>query len=301
MLTADKGHLQVFEDFRIDRDLPKFRKDGKEVVDLRSSGFDLSVSESDEYVEDFTSIVTSRSFQSRNDMIVRAMQSVMGPELPKRRKWWEFWKLWRREAPRPLLPPPGAPPPMTVAEFFASVKNSAGELSVVEERARGFEDMLRNARASGQKALAEKLIAGARHQRAEAQLVAIGLTKFVEEETIVQFVKKSPKGLSLTWVANFGRPIPEDVVARKSRADELGLFDNYAVLHYDPGQKSFMETEAEKAARKDPILFGLMDGRRSLYFVGDWIDELCDLTLDQLADRVGSEAVKSLTPLQPYR
>ena len=104
------------------------------------------------------------------------------------------------------------------------------------------------------------------------------------EETLVDFVKKSPRGLRLDWVRNFTRVVPDDVLATKVECDSRGIFDNYAVLHYDPDGKSWAETEAEREARKDPILFGFVEGRRVLYFVGEWIDEFCDLSLDQIAD-----------------
>jgi len=60
------------------------------------------------------------------------------------------------------------------------------------------------------------------------------------------------------------------------------LFDNYVILHFDPDDRGTDE-EARKAAR-DPVLFGVVKGSRVLYFVGDWVDELCDLTLEQIAE-----------------
>lgn len=34
--------------------------------------------------------------------------------------------------------------------------------------------------------------------------------------------------------------------------------------------------------RKDPILFGVIAGSNKLYFIGDWIDEYCDLRFDDV-------------------
>jgi predicted DNA-binding WGR domain protein len=185
---------------------------------------------------------------------------------------------------------------MSVEEFFSSVKNTAEELQIVKERAKGYEEAVKNARATGQRALVERLEAGLNAVRMETQLVAMGLTKYLSEGSLVRFYKASKKGLRLDWVANFTRTIPPEVATKKVRADEVGAFDNYVVLHYDPAEKAFSETEWEQLARtsKDPILFGLMKGRRILYFVGDWIDEVCDLTLDQLADVIGKDAVKTI-------
>lgn len=312
MLTRDKSALLIFEDFRVDVSLPKFQNPGKEIVDIRSGVGALQLVTSSDFDDDY---VVSNVPSTRNEWMVQAMTKhfadngidIYPQKLPKKPKWYQVWKKWpfNRKAPEPLpaLPAPAPPPEpeLTIKEFFSSIKNSASELLIIEDRAVGLEKLLTNAKKAGQHALIEKVTAGLRHHRMEVQLVALGLPKFVEEAVIVDFVKKSPKGLELTWISNFGRTIPEEIVAMKVRADEIGIFDNYVVLHYDPKKKSLLETEAEKEARKDPILFGVMKDRRSLYVVGDWVDELCDLTLDQLAEHVGREAIQSLTPLQPYR
>jgi hypothetical protein len=36
----------------------------------------------------------------------------------------------------------------------------------------------------------------------------------------------------------------------------------------------------------------LSRGSRKLYFVADWIDEKCDLTLDDIAEKLGKSAVQ---------
>lgn len=36
--------------------------------------------------------------------------------------------------------------------------------------------------------------------------------------------------------------------------------------------------------RKDPILFGVIAGSNKLYFIGDWIDEYCDLRFDDVVN-----------------
>lgn len=47
-------------------------------------------------------------------------------------------------------------------------------------------------------------------------------------------------------------------------------------------------------SKKDPILFGLMTERRVLYFVGDWVDDFCNLTLDQIADVLGYDPCENI-------
>ena len=286
MFTDDK--LRIFEDFRVDHALPKYREPEEE---------------SEDSSED------SKVWRG-GSKFVRGSQTINAPwdaELDVAQTTWLFenatlpfpWR-WARRLKRFLLwlvtwATGGAGKrgrAITIQEFFSSVKNSAEELKIVTERAAGYEAAMAKAQESGQRALYESLVAGLAATRAEAQLVATGLTTYLEEARIVEFAKRAKKGLRLDWVANFVRTIPDEVLARKSRADALGIFDNYVVLHYDPTAKSWSETEAERRERKrDPILFGVIKGRRRLYFVGDWVDELCDLTLDQIADLLGADAL----------
>lgn len=180
---------------------------------------------------------------------------------------------------------------MPIEQFFKSVKNGVEELELVEHRMQGYLAAIVQAKANGQTALAEQLEAGVEGVRTETQLVAMKKVKFIEEAQLVEFVKKTKKGLRLDWVSNFTRVIPETVVKAKREADERHVFDNYVVLHFDPKKKAWAETAAEKKRRKDPILFGVIKGRRRLYFVADWVDEFCDLTFDQVADVLGKENV----------
>jgi hypothetical protein len=305
MLTRDGKALAVLEDLQIDYNLPKHKKArSKGGINVQNT-FDLD-DEMSEDGDDGGSVrlrtASNVGWGSRtmfnhptmqfvgNDGLIVELKSLSQPAAkPTALSKLAFWRK-----PKPVLPEP-EPERVSVQEFFASVKNSAQEIAIVVERAVGYELAMTNAKKAGQEALFEKLAAGINAFRMETQLVAMGLTKFVSEEDIVRFYKQSQRGLRLDYVRNFARTIPETVVALKTRADELGIFDAYVVLHYDPNAKSFAETEKEKAARKDPILFGLMSGRRVLYFVGDWVDELCDLTLDQIAETLGKDAVKSIT------
>ncbi|MFA5202796.1 MAG: hypothetical protein WC708_00070 [Lentisphaeria bacterium] len=183
---------------------------------------------------------------------------------------------------------------ISIPEFFASVKNSIQDLEVINSRASGYSIAMEQAGQAGQTALLEKLKKGLMTYRNETQLVAINSRKYITEDDLVRFVKQAKKGLRLDWVGNFIRMIPSDILNRKIKMDDLGIFDNYVVLHYDPDKKSWAETKAEIAARRDPILFGLMSGSRNLYFVGDWIDEKCDLTLEQIVDQLGSSIIQEI-------
>ena len=285
MITPNGNHLVVIEDMQIDWNLPKYRK--PKPADEESSSFSLGIA----------AVARSVAWDSGGSVNGRVSVVLATPdnkEIKPRTSVFERLAFWRKAAAPLPASAPEPEPTLSIAEFFKSVKNTQQELVIVEERAVGYELAIVNAKQAGQDALFEKLAAGLNAYKMETQLVAMGLTRFISEADIVRFYKQCSKGLRLDYVRNFTRVIPDAVTAKKVRADELGVFDNYVVLHYDPQTRSYAETEAEKAQRRDPILFGLMKDRQFLYVVGDWIDEVCDLTLDQLADKLGRNAVKSL-------
>jgi hypothetical protein len=312
MFNAVTGKLDIFEEFRFDGDLPKFWKNHKrgggssEEKEAELEGEIQEPVDSDEFemqrrghVKHASRLIRRMSMGSMNVMApmqggpmrVTPFPPDFGPRMP-------WWKRLFHKWGQPKSPPEPIPS-MSIEEFFQDVKNSHVELSMVKERAQGYEDALKKALSTGQQALFEELSKTVEGVRAEAQLFAMGHTKYIEEATLVDFVKKSPNGLRLDWVANFTRLIPDVLAKLKLEMDERDIFDNYAVLHYDPNKKSYAQTQAEIAAERakkaDPILFGVLQGRRRLYYVGDWIDEFCDLTLDQIADTLGKKVILELT------
>jgi len=281
--SADK--LFILEDFIVDRSLPKFSKKKQNAQYTVSDNFnDFSVSEnSSEIMMRPGRSLTIRSNSVKPNWFVRLFWWLSAAfRLSPYIKWWSDEEI------------PKQTEQMSVEEFFISVNSSTKELQLVKDRAAGYERAMVRAKQGGQQALFEQLVAGMNAHRMETYLMTLGLPRYLEEADLVRFYKQSKKGLRLDWVKNFTRQIPQDVLDKKIQADETGIFDNYVILHYDPTAKSWAETQEEKNRRKDPILFGLMDGCRRLFFIGDWKDEFCDLTLDQIADALGDEAIKDL-------
>ena len=129
--------------------------------------------------------------------------------------------------------------------------------------------------------------------RGEAHLISLGLCKYVTEKQVCDFYEKvgEDKNLKLTWIKNFNRIIPEKVYLAKKEADDRKIFDNYVILHYDPQDNGQEMTKAEKEKKKDPILFGVFKNSRKLYFIADWKDEFCDLTLEEMFKTLGGKVL----------
>jgi hypothetical protein len=180
--------------------------------------------------------------------------------------------------------------PMDALKFFTLVKTSSKESAAVyKDRVSKYLTALHNATNIGQTALQEELIRGLITNRYESVLYAEGCYYAVTEEQVAKFASQCEKGLKLSYLKNFSRPIPQDVIDKVAKMNELEVFDNYVVLYYDPEGTVYKETAYEEAKRRDPIIFGVIAGSKKLYYVADWIDEYCDLTLDAFVDALGIE------------
>lgn len=179
---------------------------------------------------------------------------------------------------------------MDALKFFSLIKASSKEsVAVYKDRVSKYLTAIHNATNIGQTALQEELIRGLITNRYESVLYAEGCYYAVTEEQVAKFASQCEKGLKMTYLKNFARPIPNDVIDKIAKMNELEVFDNYVVLYYDPDGTVYKETAYEEAKRRDPIIFGVIAGSKKLYYVADWIDEYCDLTLDAFVDALGIE------------
>jgi hypothetical protein len=186
----------------------------------------------------------------------------------------------------------------SVDEFFNDVKSSIKTLEVNPSSVEFYTNAIETAKSNGQIAFLEILRDKKDGVLAETKLLEVGEVKYVTEEDVVKFYKKANlknRMLKLTWIKNYARMIPEDVIEAKKKFDGSELFDNYVILHFDKFDNSTQMTKAEVEKAKDPILFGVLKGTRNLYFIGDWIDEYCDLTLDKFLSTLEMEEARKLS------
>lgn len=257
MLTFDKEGLEIFNRFEVDGNLPKHKGVIQNSIIFGTSGAD-------------------------NFWIP---PSNSGLKFVRRGNFFFKMGLWFKSLYKDITC-------ISVEDFFKSVKTSSIKVELLDERLVGYKSLLARAESSGQVALREKLLSEMEIIKHESVLLAAGFDKVVTEELVVKFAKECKKGLRLDWVKNFTRIIPCEIIDVKNRLDELKVFDNYVVLHYDPQGKAYSKTKEEE---KDPILFGVIRGSKKLYFVGDWIDEVCDLTLEKLGEVVGKDKLDEAT------
>lgn len=86
-------------------------------------------------------------------------------------------------------------------------------------------------------------------------------------------------------MSRYEREVPDEIVDVVEKVDDI--FDELYVLFTDYTGKVERQIEAEKR-QKDPILFGVFKDDKNrvcndrFYYLGDWIDGYCDLTLEKM-------------------
>jgi hypothetical protein len=186
-----------------------------------------------------------------------------------------------------------------IESFFKNIKNSLIELDINPDEIDFFINAINEAKQNGQIAFSEILSKRKNILIKELNLLKYNVVKYVTEEDVLKFLNitknNNNKVLKLTWLKNYIRIIPQEILDIKKTCDTNYLFDNYVILHFDKNDSSTSLTEKEKEKAKDPILFGVLQDSRKLYFIGDWVDEYCDLTLDEFLTQVNQKNVKKLT------
>lgn len=123
----------------------------------------------------------------------------------------------------------------------------------------------------------------------EYQLIKLGITTFVYRDDLERFLNQVEKSVvKAIELPRYERPIPPDITEAIEATKDI--FDSMIVVFTDYTGK--VEKEVAKERReKDPVLFGcFMKDRRllsnRLYFLGDWEDDLCDLTLESIVSEM---------------
>ena len=278
----ENNKLSVFENFVVDQNLRSHKS--KVITDLDSSGSSFN----------FINSNTSRSFNRTEDVqVIDYLDYIHQHE--RSIKSWTRLKLatifFKKKTVKKVKYE-------SVDIFFRNIKQAVKILDIEESSLDFYENAINDAINNGQEALKEILRSKKEGILAELNLLKNGVIKYVSEEDVIEFYHRSKlpeKILKLTWVKNYIRVIPEDVMKEKRSFDTKEVFDNYVILHFDKDDSSTEMTEKEKEKAKDPILFGVVKGSRKLYYVADWIDEYCDLTLDKMLETLEIEAPKELT------
>lgn len=177
---------------------------------------------------------------------------------------------------------------LTPEEYFEKVKDkkhksTEADLQAIYE----ISLMLVNKyRLTGQVEAMKKLVFQFEVIERERKLLAMGFDTYVYREDVAEYIDTvAKKVVKIIELERYQREVPDEIADAVGRTKEL--FTNYYVVFTDYTGKAEKQVKRE-ARSKDPILFGTFETKDHrevvdrFYYIGDWEDEYCDLTLTKM-------------------
>lgn len=184
-------------------------------------------------------------------------------------------------------------------EYFQNLKENSINIMNDEELNKLYSistELLNKYKKTGQIKSAKKLAFHIKSILKEKQIIDLGITKFIYREDIENYIDNVANDVvKIIELKNYPREIPEELI--ETIEETKDIFDEMYVLFTDYTG----EVEKSVAKERDPILFGSFIDRsidemsQRMYYLGDWIDEYCDLTLDKLVAQTDKSIVKEIS------
>lgn len=180
--------------------------------------------------------------------------------------------------------------------YFEDIKNNIQQLND-EELIKAFNrylQVIEDAIALGQEDLVELSRFQAKTIQKELTAYKEGIRRYVYTDDIIKFIDKVKPARSVRIIdlKNYRRVIPEENRNVIKEVKSKNIFDKFCVIYTDYTETTNPSPKEQKIIKenRDPICFGYFENTTSqekgsrFYFITDWIDEYCDLTLDKMIE-----------------
>ena len=184
-------------------------------------------------------------------------------------------------------------------DYFTYIKSKKKEMT--DDFLTQFETVISNeldkAMTIGQTNLVRRLAFTVAAAIKERELLKSGINVYVLQEDIMEYIKNvADKAVKIIEMEFYPRSIPDEIVHRVKELQEAKIFDRFYIVFTDYTDEVTKQVQEERK-RKDPILFGtfehkiddIWDIHDRFYFVGDWEDEYCDLTLTKMVEAMSKK------------
>lgn len=179
---------------------------------------------------------------------------------------------------------------LSPAEYFGVIKERKQRITD-EDLQRVYDnclELLNKYKITGQTKGMRKLLFHLDCIEKEREIVKTGIDTFVYRDDIEYYIDNvADDVVKIIDIGSYEREIPDEVVDVIDKVG--GMFDQLYIVFTDYTGEVERQVEEERRS-KDPILFGVFQDEKSrsvidrFYFLGDWVDEYCDLTLDKLVN-----------------
>lgn len=189
---------------------------------------------------------------------------------------------------------------LTPGEYFDIIKDKKNKVTD-KELSRIYDNclaLLNKCEATGQTRVVEKLAFHLETIEKEKEIIKSGIDTFVYRDDIEHYIDNVANDVvKITELEDYEREIPDHVVENLKKVKEK--FNKFYVVFTDYTGSAERKVAKERR-EKDPILFATFEEKETatvidrFYFIGDWVDEYCDLTLDKMVNETKKEKSKDI-------
>lgn len=187
---------------------------------------------------------------------------------------------------------------ITPSQYFNYLKNAKNEITTqaLKDSYEVFIHLGEKYAKLGQRESLKKLCFLADTLKKEEKLIELGITTYIYKDVVADYIDHvADKTVKIIELSRYMREIPDELVDIIDKSKEL--FDEFYVVFTDYTGKEERKVAKERRD-KDPILFGVFKNSSNVadrfYFIGDWVDEYCDLTLDKMIEQYEAKKGYSL-------
>lgn len=174
-------------------------------------------------------------------------------------------------------------------EIFEDIKGNLGIIDKIKLKKyiAVSNKLLTKAEITGQTDLKQRLEFRIRTLARELEMLKThNIDTYIEKQHITTYIEQTElREVKITDLSSYLREIPDEAI--DIIADTREIFDDFFILFTDYTGEMAQKAEDVEVER-DPILFGVFYDNEAnefmdrFYFLYDWEDEYCDLTLDKL-------------------
>lgn len=190
-------------------------------------------------------------------------------------------------------------------EIFEDIKGNLGIIDKLKLKKyiAVSNKLLAKAEATGQTDLKQRLEFRIRTLARELEMLKThNINTYIEKQHITTYIEQTElREVKITDLASYLREIPDEAI--DIIADTREIFDDFFILFTDYTGEMAQKAE-EVEVERDPILFGVFYDNEAnefmdrFYFLYDWEDEYCDLTLDKMIEEyqeISDEEIAKVT------
>ena len=190
---------------------------------------------------------------------------------------------------------------LSPSEYFDAIKGLKNNITD-EALVKVYEnclEILNKYKATGQWKGAKKLIFHLETIEKEREIVKLGINTFVYKDDIEAYISNVASDVvKIIDLESYEREIPDEIVSIIEKVRDK--FDQLYVVFTDYTGEHERKVAKERR-EKDPILFGAFKDKSNsviidrFYYLGDWVDEYCDLTLDKMVNECEKVGKRNIT------